>query len=99
VTELEAFRQRYRQAKRARGQKTKMAVAWRAIAKKAEGNQGRRAQLVLTAIEHGADRADAAAICGCTEDALRRWLHTRTGSTIWPPLPANVVKITDMAGK
>lgn len=98
TTDLEAFRQRYQRAKRARGQKTKMAAAWRAIAKTAERNRGQRARLVLSAIEHGADRADAAALCKCSEDALRKWLYIRTGSTQWPPLPANVVKIADMAG-
>jgi hypothetical protein len=99
VTDLEAFRQRYLRAKLLRSHRAKMAGARRIAAESNSRFRRQRALLVLDAVEHGTDRVDAALLCGCTEDALRRWLFTYAGSTLWPPSAEGVAKLRDVAQK
>jgi hypothetical protein len=99
VTDLEAFKQRYQRAKRSRAHRAKMTIARRTVAENNARRRKKRARLVLEAIEYGADRFEAAALCNCNEEALRQWLYTQTGSSYWPPVPEDVAKLIDIAGK
>jgi hypothetical protein len=99
MTDMTALRQRYRRAKRSRAHRAKMTVARRTAAENNERRRKHRARLLLEAIEYGADRLEAAALCNCNEEALRQWLYTQTGSTLWPPVPEDVAKLIDIAGK
>lgn len=99
MTDLEAFKQRYQRAKRSRAHRAKMTMARRTAAENNARRRKHRAKLVLEAIEYGADRAEAAALCNCNEEALRQWLYAQTGRTFWPPAPEDVAKLIDIAGK
>jgi hypothetical protein len=96
---MTALRQRYQRSKRARAHKARMTVARRTSAENHTRRRRHRAKLLLEATNYGADRAEAAVLCNCNEEALRVWLYKYTDSTLWPPTPEGAAKLIDIAGK